>query len=410
MNRMKIRLPALEKNEWLVLLVFLSALVSVYLISAVLILMPIYVLITRQAKKMLPSNLREGLLFAFVGIGAVTTMLFARDTFIFDIGFTSYQGVYPLKAVYFRLVSVSFIILAFDLCFLFHVITKRALSTGLKLTAIMSYPLFGIAVIQRIFSLWANQNRPGRVASLFINENYYGAAAVGLTIIALYLFFREKGVKNRILYVGSVLCGLAGLWLSQCRAAILVAALSAVVFLCCYDNRFIFASIGIACVGLILLWIFPSVLPRLENLSEDFEQRLDYWKAAWNCFADGNYFVGQGYFSYSRIWQDYGSISSSAPHTHNIFIGSLLNFGVIGSVCLFGSAGLHIYQSLAVCRKKSMKAERALILSILTAVMLHGLLDATVVWPQVGAVTVLILGAYRAYGQMNETEKEGKNG
>ncbi|MBP5289037.1 MAG: O-antigen ligase family protein [Clostridia bacterium] len=378
-------------NEWLILLLFASAFISVFAIVGVLILVPVYFFVTKQARKALPENVWEWLIVAFALIGIISTFAFSKNA-LWDSATNTFQ----LQSWYLKVLSILILILSIDVTFLFHILTKRALTDSLKLSAIMSYPCFAVALLQKILGLYASPDRPGRFASVFRNENYYGVAIECLVLISLYLLIREKERKNKLLYAGAIAFNLAGLWLCQCRTAFLVIIFSLIVFLSIFDRKYLFITLGIALLGGLVIWLKPSLLPRLDSLSDNMSFRLGIWKAALKGFLD-NPIIGRGYFSYSGLWETYSSGEFFAIHAHNMYLEVLLNFGITGFLSLVGYSGYQVIESVKACRNSKRRLETALIFSILCALLLHGALDTTFFWPQTGIFFAMILAGSNAY-------------
>ena len=159
-----------------------------------------------------------------------------------------------------------------------------------------------------------------------------------------------------------------------------------------------------AVLGGFAIWLFPSLLPRMASLSENTEFRLGIWKAALRCFAD-NFLIGRGYYAYSGIWVEYSDTTYFALHAHSLYIETLLNFGVIGFIGLFGYIGYQVRKTLLELKSSGDKTAAALVISVLFAVLLHGILDTTIFWPQTGIFAFMILASGRAL-LPHETRKE----
>lgn len=392
-------------NEWLILLLFLTAFIHVYVMVALLVLVPVYFFATGQAKKALPKGVGDWLLIAFSLLAALSTFLYAKDA-LWDAATQTDQ----LKGYYLKVLSVLIVILSFDVLFLTRILTRRSLLDGLKLCTAMSYVCFAVALVQKALGLYAGTayDRVGRVASVFHNENYYGVAIECLVPIAIFLFLCSSGWKRKIFYAGAILADLAGLWLSQCRTAFLVTGLVALLFLCIYDKRFLIVSAALVSIGVLAFYLIPSVLPRFDSLKENLFFRAGIWRTAFQAFLEKP-IIGRGYFSYSGIWESYGSGEFRALHAHNMYLEVLLNFGIAGAFGLFGYGGIQVVKSAKACKGRKNRIDLALILSLLAALLLHGVLDTTFFWPQTGVFFAMILAGSAAYPLTAEHEQEGIN-
>ena len=389
---MKKILSRYTPNEWLILALFISSFISVFAVTGLLILTPVYFFVTKQAKKALPRNVFESLIFVFAALGVLFTFIYGRDSI-----WNYVKNTYALKEWYVKGLSILIVILAFDMTFLFRIVTRRALMDGLKFSVLLSYPCFLVAVVQRIFGLMGRSNDPGRVPSVFLNENYYGVALECLTLIALYFMLKEKEWKIRLFYLGSILVNIAGLWLSKCRTAFLVIAISFVIFLCVYNKKYIFGITIATALVFAALCLFPTIIPRGESLSDSLDLRIGIWNTALEEIKNSP-LIGRGYFCYSWLYLEHEG-AQFALHAHNMYLEILLNFGLFGFLSLFVYSGYQAVKTIRACMTDSIKnrCELCLTVSILAALIVHGMVDTTVFWPQTGVFFGLILGASRIY-------------
>lgn len=389
------KLAELAGNEWVLLLLFLSAFVSVFALAALLVLLPLYALFTKQGKKLLPKDPAEALIFVFAVLALLSTFLFARN---------STGTSFNIPAWMLKTLSLLIVILAFDITFALHIFTGRALDLGLKLSVVFSYFALALALLQKVMGWDADPSRPGRVASTFLNENYYGTFLEFAILIAMYLFLKEKNGNMRWLYLCSIPVNLLGLWLCQCRTSFLVVAISLLLFFCWIDKKVFFALVALGVAGIIVILWKPTLLPRLDSLGENLSYRTGIWKTAWRAFRDCPW-IGRGYYAYSGIWWEYreADLAFEVIHAHNLYLETLLNFGVIGFLSLFGFMGWKSGKSLLILHRVGARREFALVLAVLCAVLIHGLTDITVFWPQTGLFAVILLAGMPAYFQ---TEQE----
>lgn len=221
-----------------------------------------------------------------------------------------------------------------------------------------------------------------RSPSVFFNPNYYGAMITFMILLCAYRFISKEG--NRIFLFLTILANLYGLLMADCQSAYFSIALGLWVLLLfkkCYKS---FAVVTIvAVVGVIFLPHLTFIMPRISGAFENIMKRADIWQAGFEAFLDVPVF-GRGLLAYKQIGTLYGGPVNN--HCHNIFIDMLLSFGVIGCIPLV------IYLVKNIIKIKG-KESAPLILALTAAVLLHGLVDVTLIWIQTGAFAAFLLSA-----------------
>ena len=383
-------------NDVVVMALVSSVFISVFFSAALMVLLPLYILISRQWKKALPSSPFEYFLLLFSIIALISTCLYARDAQI---------NSFLLKADYLKLLGIGIVLLSFDVFFFTKIVTKRSFDLGLKLSAWMSVSSFLVAVIQKCFGWIANPARPGRFASVFSNENYYGTVIEFMVLICIYLFFRSQSRKGKLLYFGILILNLLGLWFCQTRAAYITIAAALFLFFFIYKRRTSYVILGMIAAAGVLLIFFPQILPRFDSASEYLRFRFGIWEASLRCIKE-HLWIGQGYYSYSTIWKVYSNVRYFALHAHNLYIEMLLNFGILGTASL----GLYCAERVWKCVRNAARSRNsldlALILSSLASILIHGIADLTIFWPQTGFFAVFLLTLPQAY--LSDSSKEKK--
>lgn len=378
----------LTRNEYMVLAFTVAAFFSVYLQGAMILLLPLYVLVTRQTKLFLPKAKSSYFLLAFAVSAAISTFFFSQTGYLFG---------FVLETYYVKLLSIGIIILCFDIFFFINTITKRAFHLSLYLATFLSVVVVGIGAIQMALGLYPDPvNRPGRVASLFMNENYFGMMLEFTILITLFLFFKSHSKKEKIFFFSIFLINLTGLWLSQCRMAFLIAGLSLLIFLFFYSKKFSYFFFVLLCISAVLILIFPDLLPRTDTILSTVDFRLGIWKNAWEGFLELP-ILGRGYFAYCAVWTKSDNLLYSALHAHNLYLELLLNFGVIGTFIISLYSFFQCKASLS--KGKHNRYNTALIVGTVMAILVHSVMDTTLFWPQTGYFAVLLLVCPHVYTQ-----------
>lgn len=386
-------------NEWIVFLLVLSTFVSVYLLGAVILLLPFYIFISKQKKHFIPKNSCDYFVLVFAFVAFLSTLINSVDIQLEN---------FLIKSEYLKLLGVGVIVLSFDIFYFVNTMTKRAFEYGLKLASTLSISSFLVALYQRIFHIYASPSREGRYASIFMNENYYGNMIEFLVLICLYCIFRSKTKREKALHVTSLLCNLFGLWLCQSRTSYIVVAITLFIFLFICKRKVSFALLGFFILfGLFVLY-FPDLLPRIESTGSYLDFRLGIWDSALKAFLDSP-ILGRGYYSYGAVWKEYSQSLFYAMHTHNLYLEILLNFGLVGGLSIGAYSVSNVFRSVKTSFGSKDLVSLSLIISLTAAILIRGMADTTLFWPQTGFLAVLVLcnpNVFRFNGQDNARKCE----
>ncbi len=391
------KLKSLTLNEYIILALVVSTFVSAFLLSALVLLLPVYFIATHQVKKALPKKKHEYALLFFSFIALISTFAFSKDAVFGDI---------LIKAVWIKFLSIGIIILVFDIFFFTNIMTRRAFHISMVLSSLLSITSFIVALIQKILGIFPDPiERPGRVASIFFNENYYGTVIEFVVIIALFLLFKSTKRKARILYTLVIIVNIAGLYLSQCRTAYISIALSILVFTYFHIDKKQFLKILLVLFSFFLVIMLCSKIVDhdflnrfdLSTLFNDIDFRIGIWKNAFHSIAEYP-LLGRGYYAYPAVISEIpGGTHYWAIHAHNLFIELMMDFGLVGAIFLIVFCIGAVNACTKACKTAQDKTCGALILSAILSIVIHGMLDITVIFPQTGFFPVLLLTISQTY-------------
>ncbi len=220
-----------------------------------------------------------------------------------------------------------------------------------------------------------------RVNSTFFNANYYAMMCEFFVLIALAKLISSP---HKVSYILIILCNVAGLYLTGCRTA-WVALAAAIPFLFYFLGRKRLAlytfCIELMLGGLIILE--PDLMPRLENSDSSMETRIAIWQTAWQQFKHSP-LLGEGPLTYLHRYAQYGGVPTQ--HAHNVFLDTLINFGLVGLVPL----AIFLIGRLKEVFK-TMDFRKGLAISMTMAVVAHGLMDVTIFWIQTSFLYLAVL-------------------
>lgn len=247
-----------------------------------------------------------------------------------------------------------------------------------------------------------------RVYSTLENPNVYGEYLLLIIPIITALLWTEKGWKKKLfLFVCLGITGLAliltfsrGCWLGIIFA---IAVLAIII-----DKRFIF-------LGIILLLLAPFILPdtimnrfmsigNMEDSSTSYRVYIwmgtlamlkDYWISG----------VGMGITSFNTIYPLYSYNNIVAPHSHNLYLQVIVEYGIVGFITMIGVM-YNYFKELII----SMRVKKNIIVGGLMSGMLGFLLQSMTdhTWYNYRVVLMfwVIVGISIAASKINIGEKE----
>ncbi len=248
-----------------------------------------------------------------------------------------------------------------------------------------------------------------RVYSTFENPNVYGEYLILVIPIAVGLMWTEKGFWKKLFLLGvvgittlaMVLTFSRGCWLGILFALALLAII--------IDRRFIL-------LGVVALLAMPFVLPetiinRFMSIGDMSDSSTSYrvyiWmgtlamlKDYWFCG------VGLGETSYNTIYPLYSYNNIEAPHSHNLYLQFVSQFGIIGLITFLGMV-YNFYKDTTIKMLKKKDILLAGIVAGMTGFFLEGMFDYT--WYNYRVILIFwMVIAFGIVATKLEEKEEGK--
>lgn len=248
-----------------------------------------------------------------------------------------------------------------------------------------------------------------RVYSTFENPNVYGEYLILVIPIAVGLMWTEKGFWKKLFLLGivgittlaMVLTFSRGCWLGILFALALLAIM--------IDRRFIL-------LGIVALLAMPFVLPetiinRFMSIGDMSDSSTSYrvyiWmgtlamlKDYWFCG------VGLGETSYNTIYPLYSYNNIEAPHSHNLYLQFVSQFGIIGLITFLGMV-YNFYKDTTIKMLKKKDILLAGIVAGMTGFFLEGMFDYT--WYNYRVILIFwMVIAFGIVATKLEEKEEGK--
>jgi len=271
-------------------------------------------------------------------------------------------------------------------------ITSQTFETALTGVCFMVPP----ATIYALIEVLTNESSNGlvyRCASYFFNANYFGALMAAAIIICAYRIVESRG--RAYFYYPIALLALFNIYLSASLFAIVEAIVGVAAYLL-FSKHYRLFCLMVICgsLGIMAIVGIPELVPRLSEADSTTSYRVRIWGVAIREIMRKPLFGG-GFMSYASAYKLYEG-SYPIQHCHNIFIESMLDFGIVGTSILMALL-YYVARKIIVCFKKDKTSPIiVMILAIMFAVLSHCFTDITFFWIQTGLFYCIIIGSIGA--------------
>lgn len=209
-----------------------------------------------------------------------------------------------------------------------------------------------MAVVEIVLSLLLRE-RAGVYS--FFNPNYYGAF---LALLIVYYHIKKYDRKYLLVFIIALL-------LTGSRFALVSLILTYALVL--LDKNRVLGSIALIISFIYFYLVYKGIVPfvRADTISKYLDLRLWIYQLGIKGMSHG-LLLGHGptyFYEYSK---------HIYPHSHNILIEYILSYGLIGLVY-----ALYNISEVKFNKKKIL---------VIALIMIHGLADYTIFWPQVALV------------------------
>jgi O-antigen ligase len=152
--------------------------------------------------------------------------------------------------------------------------------------------------------------------------------------------------------------------------------------------------------GILIFGLDFNLIPRLSDVEVTVRLRGQIWRLTMEQIKASPIF-GHGFMSFYYLF-DSTYRNRRIPHSHNIYLDMLLNFGIVGT----GLFLWFILKYYVVLLKKQMKENSIMITSLIVAVgvaaLAHGATDLTLLWIQTFPLLMIILSGLGAQEKLND--------
>ena len=278
-----------------------SIFLTVYVEVAVLILLPIYIFITKQG---------------FIFLRRKQDVVFLSIFWVLSMAVTVYWGGTAVDI----LLGIFMIFAFVAMIFITYTMTQRMFRIILSFVCFMSPYCLLIALIQR--ALGMRWSYGARYSSVFSNPNYYAFYISLVILFCIYNIVKSDNRRMQLAYAALIPINLIALDLTECRTTYIVLVIVCPVMLFLSGKKkwgaIYLAALAAFAAATLFLGDSLHFLPRVDELAKDVAKRFDIWGGAIGSILDAPVF-GRGYNTYVRI-RDLYDAYGIAKHSHNLVL------------------------------------------------------------------------------------------
>lgn len=361
------KLKAVASANRLVYFAFLSVFLHYAVTAITIAVLGIFVIVNKETRKYVFSKMSHALLSAFCLISSATALYYKN-----------YLGF---------LCSVVFYLLILILYWVKSIITSHMLEKSLSLCCKVAIPLSLAVVIEKIIYI---KEKNYRCRLWFFNANYMTALFAAIALFCVYKIIDNS--EQIWFYFVSLAACVTAMYLSGSMFAFIELFVGVCMLLILRKKYIVLAGFFfLAFLGLVVLYFYPEIFPRILTASRQTDKRIDIWNTSME-FIKQRPLFGQGFLTYFHNANQNPDIYQTT-HSHNFALEPLLCFGIVGTVFIILLLWLY-FKELIKCKERLNNDKvTSLVLSLCCAVLIHSTTDMTLMWLQTGLLYVLILAS-----------------
>lgn len=344
-----------------------------YILSTiVLIFLSMYLLINKQTRQMI-----------FINKGALLLKIFLAYMVVVPLVFQNWAGFAT---------GVVVILAAVLGLYIRNIMTKELFEKVMTLMCTFSLTSAGYAIVEKFVN--SIEQGSSRVSAVFFYPNYFGTVVGIVIIICAYKVLTKQ--ENRWFYYMVAFMNLISVYL--CKSMFVwveVFVGVAVLMILLKRHRLLSLWLFAAAIGgFLVLFLGVNIIPRLNDVEVTVRLRQQIWSEAFSAIASAPWF-GHGFYSYMFLFRS-TYLNQLIPHSHSIYIDTVLNFGIIGTTIMLIYFTKVYRIVLRICFKEKNTMITSLILAVTAASLVHGITDVTLLWVQTMPMFLLILAGIGA--------------
>jgi hypothetical protein len=275
------------------------------------------------------------------------------------------------------------------------IMTKDLFEKILNLICTFSLTSAGYAIMEKAIELMDGGRGSHRIAAVFFHPNYFGTIVGTVVIICVYKLLTKQG--HRWFYFMVAGFNIVSMYLCKSMFVWVEVFIGVAVLLAIFKRHrlltiWLFAA---AAGGFLVLFLNVNIIPRLDDVEVTVRLRKQIWELAAGQIIKAP-LVGHGFYSFIYLFNR-SYHNQIIPHSHNIYLDMLLNFGLIGTGLLLLYAVKYYISVIKICWKEKNPMITSLILAVTSAALVHGATDITLLWVQTLPLFLLVLSGFGAF-------------
>ena len=282
------------------------------------------------------------------------------------------------------------VILAFILgLYIRSVMTRSLYEMVLTLLCTLSLISAGFAMAEAFVNYVYYEGTNRRISTVFSHPNYFGTVVATVIIICAYKILTSQ--ENKWFFFSVAVFNVVSMYLCKSMFAFVEVFIGITILLLILKRyRLLTVWLSIAVIGaLMIIFLDFNLIPRLHDINVTVGLRQKIWQQALEEIKKTPFF-GHGFMSFLYLI-DASYRNRMIPHSHNIYLDMILNFGIVGSILLVWYFIRYYLSVLTSCFKKNNVMVASLILAVSGAALVHGVTDLTLLWIQTLPLFLLIL-------------------
>lgn len=219
------------------------------------------------------------------------------------------------------------------------------------------------------------------------NSNLAAALLICFALMSIYACSVLQKLWHKIGAFAAFFIFCAAIWCTGSRGAWVGLIIGLVIQLWMTGNRLLTVVISLAIMGIVSF--YPEVIPRKDTLGSTIQERIEVWSTAFEIFKE-NWLLGTLPLHFGQIFAKKAGFY--VYHAHNVFLGIASEYGIIGLGLFLGLIFITIKRARRwrkVANQKEEKRLAGMLLSLIFALLGHGVYDYPIIAPQVGLIFML---------------------
>ncbi len=259
----------------------------------------------------------------------------------------------------------------------------------------VTFAYFPMELWKKVLGLPLSISTDHRIFSTFGNPNIAGDWFATMIIMTIYYASNNKNFKERIPYYFATTLFVINLCFTGSRGAFVGLLFALGVLFLLELKRSKSELIVILAIALVI-GVVGFTPPKVSDISQEitghniersFDTREEIWRGSLKMIEEKP-LTGWGMLGTIEHGNEFSRYSDVINHSHNIWLSFLTSLGVVGLLgYLYMRA--NIYKNLIYLYKAGYSSV-ALLMAMQTIVLIHGVIDFTIITPQIG---ILFIGS-----------------